>query len=176
MSCVMSWEEWASHDAVGLAEKVRKGEVSSTELAHQVAAGVALVNPSLSAVVEVFADVVRPLVDRVCAGVHATLVCLGGAQAGKTHALFGNGVQSGVIKRACEEVFERTRLPSASHRQFQVRLAMFDLHGEHVLDLLLPDPQRSLPIVDSRLLGAYVADLTEIAALATFVGFIAILA
>ena len=61
MSCVMSWEEWASHDAVGLAEKVRKGEVSSTELAHQVAAGVALVNPSLSAVVEVFDDVFKTL-------------------------------------------------------------------------------------------------------------------
>lgn len=64
MSCVMSWEEWASHDAVGLAEKVRKGEVSAIELAQQAAAGVSLVNPSLSAVVEVFDDVVQdPLRD-----------------------------------------------------------------------------------------------------------------
>lgn len=67
MSCVMSWEEWASHDAVGLAEKVRKGEVSATELAQQAAAGVALVNPSLSAVVEVFDDVVA---DPLCDGMN----------------------------------------------------------------------------------------------------------
>ena len=55
MSCVMGWDEWASHDAVGLAERVRRGELTPTELARQTAAGIAKVNPALSAVVEVFA-------------------------------------------------------------------------------------------------------------------------
>lgn len=64
MSNVMGWEEWVSHDAVGLAERVRRGDVSPTELAQQAAAGIALVNPTLSAVVEVFGDVVAdPLRD-----------------------------------------------------------------------------------------------------------------
>ena len=45
MSCVMSWDEWAAHDAVGLAERVQKGDVTPAELAQQVAAGVARVNP-----------------------------------------------------------------------------------------------------------------------------------
>lgn len=58
MSCVMSWDEWVSHDAVGLSERVRKGEVSPTELAQQAAAGAAKVNPAVNAVVEIFEDVV----------------------------------------------------------------------------------------------------------------------
>ncbi|MGY6248208.1 amidase [Bosea thiooxidans] len=64
MTLAMSWEEWTSHDAVGLAERVRSGELTSVELARQAAAGIAKTNPSLSAVVEVFEDVVAdPLSD-----------------------------------------------------------------------------------------------------------------
>ena len=64
MSCAMGWDEWARHDAVGLAQRVRQGDISPAELARQAAAGVALVNPALSAVVELFDDVVAdPLRD-----------------------------------------------------------------------------------------------------------------
>lgn len=60
----MSWDEWAAHDAVGLAERVRAGEVTPAELASQAAAGIARLNPTLDAVVEVFEDVVAdPLRD-----------------------------------------------------------------------------------------------------------------
>ena len=58
MSLAMTWDEWARHDATALAERVRKGEVTPAELAAQAAAGAARVNPSLSAVVEVFEDAV----------------------------------------------------------------------------------------------------------------------
>ena len=64
MTLAMSWDEWAAHDAVGLAERVRAGEVTPAELASQAAAGIARLNPTLDAVVEVFADVVAdPLRD-----------------------------------------------------------------------------------------------------------------
>lgn len=64
MSLAMSWDEWADHDAVGLAALVRQGQVTPAELAEQAAAAVAKVNPVLSAVVEVFDDVVaEPLKD-----------------------------------------------------------------------------------------------------------------
>ena len=64
MTLPMSWDEWAGHDAVALAARVRKGEVTPTELAEQAAAGIAMTNPALSAVVEVFDDVVAdPLQD-----------------------------------------------------------------------------------------------------------------
>jgi Asp-tRNA(Asn)/Glu-tRNA(Gln) amidotransferase A subunit family amidase len=52
----MSWDEWARHDGVGLAERVKKGELTPQELAHQAAEGVAKVNPALSGVIELFED------------------------------------------------------------------------------------------------------------------------
>jgi amidase len=64
MTLAMSWDEWAAHDGIGLAERVRKGDVTAAELASQAAAGIAKVNPRLDAVVEVFDDVVAdPLKD-----------------------------------------------------------------------------------------------------------------
>ena len=64
MTLAMSWDEWVSHDAVALAGLVRSGKVTQAELAAQAAAGIARTNPALSAVVEVFEDVVAdPLRD-----------------------------------------------------------------------------------------------------------------
>jgi amidase len=58
MSLVMNWTEWAAHDAVALAGRVRCGELTAGELALQAAAAVAQVNPSLHAVVELFDDAI----------------------------------------------------------------------------------------------------------------------
>ena len=64
MTLVMGWDEWVRHDALGLAALVRSGQVTPAELAAQVAAGIAAVNPKISAVIEVFDDVVAdPLKD-----------------------------------------------------------------------------------------------------------------
>jgi amidase len=60
----MSWTEWARHDGVALAERVRTGQITAAELSAQAAAGIAMTNPALGAVVEVFEDVVAdPLRD-----------------------------------------------------------------------------------------------------------------
>ena len=60
----MSWTEWARHDGMALAERVRTGQITAAELSAQAAAGIAMTNPALSAVVEVFEDVVAdPLRD-----------------------------------------------------------------------------------------------------------------
>ncbi|KZD21545.1 amidase [Tardiphaga robiniae] len=58
MTLAMSWDEWAKHDAVALAARVRKGDLMPADLAAQAAAGIARTNPALDAVVEVFDDVV----------------------------------------------------------------------------------------------------------------------
>lgn len=64
MTLAMSWDEWTKHDAVALANRVRAGELTPSELAFQVAAGIALTNPAVNGVVEVFDDVVaNPLLD-----------------------------------------------------------------------------------------------------------------
>src|SRR5262249_1501646 len=58
MTLPMSWDEWAQHDGVALAARVRKGELKASELARQAAAGIAKVNPALSGVVELFDDAI----------------------------------------------------------------------------------------------------------------------
>jgi amidase len=58
MTLAMSWDEWTGQDAVGLATLVRQGQLTPAELSAQAAAGIARTNPALSAVVEVFEDVV----------------------------------------------------------------------------------------------------------------------
>jgi len=58
MALAMGWDEWAAHDAVALAGRLRGGELGAAELAAQVAAGVARLNPALDAVVELFDDAV----------------------------------------------------------------------------------------------------------------------
>ena len=64
MRLPMTWPEWAAHDAVALADRVRRKDVTAAELAAQAAAAVSLVNPAVHAVVEVFDDaVIDPLGD-----------------------------------------------------------------------------------------------------------------
>jgi amidase len=64
MTLAMGWDEWARHDALALAARVRAGELTPAELAAQAAAGVARTNPALTGVVELFEDVVAdPLRD-----------------------------------------------------------------------------------------------------------------
>ncbi|SFK14268.1 amidase [Bradyrhizobium sp. Gha] len=61
---LMSWEEWMQYDALGLAELLRSKEATPREVASQVAAGIAKVNPAINAVIELFDDVVdEPLRD-----------------------------------------------------------------------------------------------------------------
>lgn len=60
----MSWNDWADLDATALASLVKKGEITPREIAEQAVRGIVVLNPELSAVVEVFDDVVDdPLKD-----------------------------------------------------------------------------------------------------------------
>ncbi|WP_354693201.1 amidase family protein, partial [Escherichia coli] len=56
---VMSWDEWARHDGMALAARVKSGELTAAELARQAAEGIAKVDPKLCGVVEVFADAIE---------------------------------------------------------------------------------------------------------------------
>ena len=58
MTLPMNWDEWAQHDGVALAARVRKGELKATELAEQAAAAVARVDHAVSGVVELFDDAI----------------------------------------------------------------------------------------------------------------------
>jgi amidase len=116
MTLAMSWHEWAAHDAIGLAERVRKGDLTSAELAAQAAAAIARVNGTLDAVVEVFDDVVAdPLRDGlrpegVFAGVPYLMKDLGPTLKGRLQE-FGSLLMQG--HRPAQDSFLTSRLRHA---------------------------------------------------------------
>lgn len=55
----MNWDEWANLDAIGLAEMVRKGQITPREVAQQAALAIDALNPEINAIVEVFDDVIN---------------------------------------------------------------------------------------------------------------------
>lgn len=127
MTLAMNWDEWSRHDAVGLAALVRSGQVTAHELAAQAAAGIAQVNPELSAVVEVFDDLVtNPFKDGTnpqgpFAGVPFLMKDLGPTVKGRLQemgSLFMRGNRptadaflTGQIRRAGLNIMGRTTTP-----------------------------------------------------------------
>ncbi|MEZ5843073.1 MAG: amidase [Hyphomicrobiaceae bacterium] len=59
----MNLAEYASHDAVGLADLVRRREVSARELALTAAAAIERMNPAVNAVVETYPDRIEDLAE-----------------------------------------------------------------------------------------------------------------
>lgn len=127
MTLAMQWEEWAQHDGVALAELVRKGELTPTELAVQAAAGIHQTNAALSAVVEVFDDVVHdPCKDGMdpqgpFAGVPYLMKDLGptlkgrlqemGSQLMQGHRAATDSFLTGKIRKAGLNIMGRTTTP-----------------------------------------------------------------
>ena len=141
MTLAMSWDEWPAHDAVALAERVRRGEVTPAELAAQAAAAIARVDDSLDAVVEVFDDVVAdPLADGMrpdgaFAGVPYLMKDLGPTLKGRLqefgsmmmqgHRPAQDSFLTGQIRRAGLNIIGRTTTPefgvcSAAENRFHV--------------------------------------------------------
>ena len=127
MTLAMSWDEWAEHDAIALAGRLRKGEVTPTELAAQVAAAIVRTDGALDAVVEVFEDVVAdPLADGmrpegVFAGVPYLMKDLGPTLKGRRqefgsmlmqgHRPTEDSFLTGRIRRAGLNIIGRTTTP-----------------------------------------------------------------
>ena len=116
MTLAMGWDEWATHDAVALATRVRNGEVTPAELATQAAAGIARMNPALDAVVEVFDDVIAdPLKDGmnpdgIFAGVPCLIKDLGPTLKGRRQE-FGSAIMQG--NRPVQDAFLTTKIRHA---------------------------------------------------------------
>lgn len=59
MKLVMNWDEWANLDAIGLAELVRKRQITPLEVAQQVTLAIDALNPEINAIIEVFDDAIN---------------------------------------------------------------------------------------------------------------------
>ncbi|MEJ2170319.1 MAG: amidase family protein [Desulfobacterales bacterium] len=83
----MNLSEYARFDGLGLAELIRKKEVSPREVAESALTGVHKINPKINAVIETYGDRIEkadtlPAPDRIFSGIPFFLKDLGAAEAG----------------------------------------------------------------------------------------------
>ncbi|XP_063832674.1 kinesin-like protein Klp61F [Ostrinia nubilalis] len=93
--------------------------------------------------VEVYQEVVSPLIEEVLAGYNCTVFAYGQTGTGKTHTMVGentgdettwqNDPLAGIIPRALSQLFDELRI---SNTEYTVRVSYLELYNEELFDLL----------------------------------------
>ncbi|XP_041985135.1 kinesin-like protein Klp61F [Aricia agestis] len=99
--------------------------------------------PPYSKQVEVYQQVVSPLIEEVLAGYNCTVFAYGQTGTGKTHTMVGEAAAdettwqsdplAGIIPRALSQLFDELRL---SNTEYTVRVSYLELYNEELFDLL----------------------------------------
>ena len=122
MTLAMSWDEWAKCDALALADLVRQKKVKPAELSAQAAAAIEKTNPKLSAVVEVFDDVVA---DPARDGAN-----LGGAFAGAPYLMKDLGpTMKGRLQEMGSKLMRGNRATADTYLTGRIRNAGLNIMG-----------------------------------------------
>ncbi|KAJ8674290.1 hypothetical protein QAD02_005552 [Eretmocerus hayati] len=101
--------------------------------------------------VDVYNDVVKPLVGEILAGFNCTVFAYGQTGTGKTFTMEGScydatvswqaDFQAGVIPRALSHLFDE--LQSVQTQEYHVRVSFLELYNEEIFDLLSSDDDTS---------------------------------
>ncbi|XP_045779375.1 kinesin-like protein Klp61F [Maniola jurtina] len=99
--------------------------------------------PPHSKQVEVYQEVVSPLIEEVLAGYNCTVFAYGQTGTGKTHTMVGEAAAdestwqtdplAGIIPRALSQLFDELRI---SNTEYTVRVSYLELYNEELFDLL----------------------------------------
>nr|XP_026500137.1 kinesin-like protein Klp61F [Vanessa tameamea] len=99
--------------------------------------------PPLSKQVEIYQEVVSPLIEEVLAGYNCTVFAYGQTGTGKTHTMVGEAAAdettwqsdplAGIIPRALSQIFDELRI---SNTEYTVRVSYLELYNEELFDLL----------------------------------------
>ncbi|CAG9568399.1 unnamed protein product [Danaus chrysippus] len=111
--------------------------------------------PPHSKQVEVYQEVVSPLIEEVLAGYNCTVFAYGQTGTGKTHTMVGEAAQdettwqndplAGIIPRALSQLFDELRL---SNTEYTVRVSYLELYNEELVDLLSSEDGSKLRIYE----------------------------
>ncbi|CAH0475685.1 unnamed protein product [Peronospora belbahrii] len=115
---------------------------------------------------DVFDTVVRPAVDEALAGYNCTVFAYGQTGTGKTYTMQGDlsrgSETAGIIPRSVQCIFDTLK---ASDEEFSVRVSFLQLYNEELKDLLDPDTDKKLRLMeDTKRGGIYCVNLLEITA------------
>ncbi|XP_045504127.1 kinesin-like protein Klp61F [Colias croceus] len=132
--------------SLGVVEVVNGREVTvrqSNQSAHTKKFTFDRAFPPHSKQVEVYQEVVSPLIEEVLAGYNCTVFAYGQTGTGKTHTMVGeassnevswqNDPQAGIIPRALSQLFDELRL---TNTEYTVRVSYLELYNEELFDLL----------------------------------------
>ncbi|CAI5703086.1 unnamed protein product [Peronospora effusa] len=116
---------------------------------------------------DVFDAVVRPAVDEALAGYNCTVFAYGQTGTGKTFTMQGDlspdSDMAGIIPRSVHCIFDALE---ASEEEFSVRVSFLQLYNEELKDLLDPDTDKKLRLMEDakRGGGIYCVNLLEVTA------------
>uniref|UniRef100_M4BTC5 Kinesin-like protein n=1 Tax=Hyaloperonospora arabidopsidis (strain Emoy2) TaxID=559515 RepID=M4BTC5_HYAAE len=115
---------------------------------------------------DVFDAVVRPAVDEALAGYNCTVFAYGQTGTGKTYTMQGDltpgSETAGIIPRSVQCIFDALE---ANGEEFSVRVSFLQLYNEELKDLLDPDTDKKLRLMeDAKKGGIYCVNLLELTA------------
>ncbi|KAH7474736.1 Kinesin-like protein KIF11 [Phytophthora ramorum] len=115
---------------------------------------------------DVFSSVVRPAVDEALAGYNCTVFAYGQTGTGKTYTMQGDlspdSETAGIIPRSVRCIFDALE---ASGEEFSVRVSFLQLYNEELKDLLDPETDKKLRLMeDVKRGGVYCVNLLEVTA------------
>ncbi|TMW56625.1 hypothetical protein Poli38472_006635 [Pythium oligandrum] len=113
---------------------------------------------------DVFKSTIKPVVDEALAGYNCTVFAYGQTGTGKTHTMQGDlspdHEDAGIIPRAVRYIFE---VLQASAQEFSVKVSFLQLYNEELKDLLDPDINKKLRLMeDVKRGGIYCQNLLEV--------------
>eukprot|EP00571_Detonula_confervacea_P003675 CAMPEP_0172317754 /NCGR_PEP_ID=MMETSP1058-20130122/32642_1 /TAXON_ID=83371 /ORGANISM="Detonula confervacea, Strain CCMP 353" /LENGTH=924 /DNA_ID=CAMNT_0013032383 /DNA_START=62 /DNA_END=2836 /DNA_ORIENTATION=+ len=85
---------------------------------------------------------IRGVVSSFVEGFHGSVFAYGQTNSGKTHTMTGSRNESGVVRLAVQDIFDRITSSNAS-REYLVRVSYLEIYNEQIYDLLLPPQQPS---------------------------------
>eukprot|EP00946_MAST-07B_sp_MAST-7B-sp1_P003807 g3807.t1 len=108
---------------------------------------------------DVYAKSVKPVVDSVLEGYHATIFAYGMTGSGKTHTMVGNRKDPGMIPLSFEQIFKQVEA-SQEHTTFKISISYLEIYCEMVRDII--DPSRdNLDIRESKENGVYIQGVSQ---------------
>ncbi|KAK3155775.1 hypothetical protein QOZ80_2AG0098500 [Eleusine coracana subsp. coracana] len=119
-----------------------------------------------SSQLDVFAQVMNPLVDDFLGGKSGLLVAMGPTGSGKTHTIFGSPRNPGILPLTLRHIFNegnKTKVARQPTRSFS--LSMFEIlsegKGEHILDLLSVSDAAECVLQQSTIKGLQEVSITN---------------
>ena len=108
---------------------------------------------------DVYLKSVKPVVDSVLEGYHATVFAYGMTGSGKTHTMVGNMKDPGMIPLSFEQIFKQVE-ENKAHTTFNISISYMEIYCEMVRDII--DPSRdNLDIRESKDKGVYIQGVSQ---------------